>query len=108
MKKVSQINWNRYKESESGKKAIQEFEKFLSCEMSPKEMYDVYAKYNPEFTQNFGKKEIEHSVGEIEMFRQILSDLLDNRDSDLNISPIDLFMYFIYDWSKTIEEKDWD
>lgn len=106
MKKISKINWNRYKESENGKQAIQEFEKLVNGELTPEQLYQVFSKYNPEFTNNFGKKEIEFAINETGMFQDILSDLLDQNDDNRDISAIDLFLVFAYSWGKSVEDKD--
>lgn len=56
MKKISQINWKRYKESESGKEAIALFEKICGSECTMEEVYAIAKRFNPEFFKNTSKR----------------------------------------------------
>jgi hypothetical protein len=83
MKKVSQTTWKRYKESSEGKKVIALFEKLYSKDCSIKEMFDVAQRFDPEFFNNFGEKEIKVCLRTLDFFDQEISGLLSGEEVEL-------------------------
>ena len=57
MKKISQIRWTRYKESESGKESVGLFEKLCSSDCSMKDKYAIIKRFNPDYFKNLSNKE---------------------------------------------------
>lgn len=58
MKKISKINWERYKNSQEGQSAIAQFEQMLSTNSSVDEIVEIAKRYNPEYFKNLGKKDL--------------------------------------------------
>ena len=58
MKKISKINWERYKNSQEGQSAIAQFEQMLSTNSSVDEIVEIAKRYNPEYFKNLGKKDM--------------------------------------------------
>ncbi len=80
MKKISQIQWNRYKESDSGKEAIALFEKLCNSQCTMGEIYAIAERFNPEFFKNISKKEMYAMVSAMSSFNDLVFDILDNVD----------------------------
>ena len=57
MKEISKTQWNRYKNSDEGKKAIELFGSMLSPDTTYDDMYELARKYDPAFFANLGKKD---------------------------------------------------
>lgn len=72
MKKISQINWKRYKESESGKEAIALFDKVCDPECTIEEVYTIAKRFNPEFFRNESKEETQRSIESFAYFNKLL------------------------------------
>lgn len=84
MKKISQIRWNRYKESTSGKEAIALFEKLRSLDCSLEEKYAIIKHFNPEFFKNLSEKEEKGQISVLAFFNEFLNrekDYIDNPQS---------------------------
>ena len=81
MKKISKINWNRYKESESGKKAIALFDKIASDECTMKEIFEVAKKYNPQLFSNLSKKEEENELAILDSLNDLFSAISTDEDT---------------------------
>lgn len=93
MKKISQINWNRYKDSEEGRKAIALFERICSSECTTDEMYEVAKKYDPEFFRNMGERDEKVWKDRLAYFYQLLTDIFEGMDiPDEEESCIALFL----------------
>lgn len=76
MKKISQINWKRYKESESGKEAIALFEKICGSECTMEEVYAIAKRFNPEFFKNTSKREEQKLVEAFGYYDDLLGNSL--------------------------------
>lgn len=80
MKKISKINWERYKDSDSGKEAIALFERVCDRECPMEEVYAVAKRFNPEFFKNTSKKEEKKYLEILAYFNELLRDNL-NEDN---------------------------
>lgn len=76
MKKISQINWKRYKDSANGKDAIALFEKAQTNEFSHEEMLALAKRFDPEFFNNCGPKEEEYMLKLFDYFDSVVGDML--------------------------------
>lgn len=56
MKKIVKMNWNNYKNSDSGKEAIKAFDKLLEQDVTFDDLYDLACHYNLEYFKNSGLK----------------------------------------------------
>lgn len=59
MKKISMINWNRYKESNAGKESISMFSHIFTSGCTMEEILNVAKRFNPEFFKNTDSKDDE-------------------------------------------------
>ena len=59
MTKISQISWNRYKESAGGKSAIAEF-KTLNAESPAETVLAIMRKYSPMYFVNLGERDMQN------------------------------------------------
>ena len=100
MKKISKINWNRYKESESGKKAIALFDKIASDECTMKEIFEVAKKYNPQLFSNLSKKEEENQLAILDSLNDLFSAI--STDEDTKYESSDDYVALYYDITKLI------
>lgn len=57
MKKISQINWQRYKESAHGQETIALFEKAQTNDFTHDDMLAMAKRFDPEFFHNIGRKD---------------------------------------------------
>lgn len=78
MYKISQIQWNRYKNSSEGKETIALFKKVQSPEFGFKEMLDLAKRFDPQFFYNSGDagdgyfiRQLQYYDGKVRQLRQI-------------------------------------
>lgn len=80
MKRISQINWDRYKESEQGKETIALFNKLWQPDCYIEVLYDVARRYNPEFFKNSTPKEEEFLKGGFAYYNDLIINFLEETD----------------------------
>ncbi len=106
MKKISQINWKRYKESEEGKSVISLFERLSSEEFSTDEMIELIRRFNPQFMHNTSDKETEYLKESLEYHDNNIGQLLSGED--FAFESIDDFINFYpqYMFVEMAEDED--
>lgn len=57
MKKIIKLHWNNYKDSDSGKAVIAEFDKLTDPNVSLEDLYQLASKFDTEFFKNTGANE---------------------------------------------------
>lgn len=72
MKEISKTQWNRYKNSDEGKKAIELFGSMLSPDTTYDDMYELARKYDPAFFANLGKKDRENIMFVLGEFEKVI------------------------------------
>lgn len=82
MKKIIKLHWNNYKNSDSGKEVIAEFEKLSAPDTSIEELLQLACKFDPEFFKNTSANEkkqilkfLESLNGEIQDIRSEIDEL---------------------------------
>ncbi len=100
MKKISKINWNRYKESESGKQAIALFNKIASDDSSVEEIYIAAKKFNPQLFKNLSKKEEEKQLSLLQRLDDLFKDI--STDSEGKYKSPDDYIGLYYDVTKIL------
>lgn len=96
MKKISQTQWKRYKESAEGKEVIELFEKALSSEFSNEEMLELAKRFNPEYFKNASAKEIKQILSCIEYYDNVLKDVRDEAPSfESGQDYVDFYFWFM-------------
>lgn len=104
MKKISQTQWNRYKNSNEGKEAIALFEKAHTNEFSYEEMLALAKRYDPECFKNNSKKENESILATLEYYDKRFSDILSAVEAQEDIEVGDDF--FLELMIALVAEKD--
>jgi len=104
MRKISKINWNRYKESESGKATIELFNKLSSEECSHEFMIELIKRFDPQFMHNCGAKEIDCLKETLSYHDENLNRILSQEDVVFE-SIDDLVQFYpLYLFSELAEE----
>lgn len=76
MKKISQTQWTRYKNSNEGKKAIALFEKAKTNEFTYEDMLDLAKTYDPESFKNSSEREDESMLQLLAIFDETVGTML--------------------------------
>lgn len=93
MKKISQVQWKRYKDSAEGKEAISLFEKLGTPETSPEEMIKVAEKFDPAFFRNLSQKDINYLIECIVFYNNKIADLLESENVEVKTTQDCLQIY---------------
>lgn len=80
MKKISKINWNRYKESQQGKETIALFENLCCGECSMEEILSIAKRFDPEFFKNYSKKEEQGLIEAFAYYEDLIGSSLPDED----------------------------
>lgn len=80
MKKISKTTWNRYKESAEGKEVIELFERIQSRESTAEEILEISQRFDPQYFNNAGKKELSLLNDNLNFFLDDLEQLLSHDD----------------------------
>ena len=84
MKKISKTTWTRYKESAEGKEVIALFEKIQESRTTAEEILEITKRFNPQYFNNIGKKEMAQNTERLNLFLDALGDI-GARPIDLHI-----------------------
>lgn len=76
MKKISQTQWTRYKNSDEGKEAIALFGKALTSEFTHEEMLNLAKRYDPQYFKNFSQKDDKVMLDCLAYYDETLSKML--------------------------------
>lgn len=111
MKKISKTTWNRYKESAEGKEVIALFEKIQSPESTAEEILEVAKRFDPQYFNNIGKKNMAQNTERLNLFLDVLGDIVSHKEikieneEDLINFYLDYLEYFAVDnENKPLEE----
>ena len=111
MKKISKTTWNRYKESAEGEEVIALFRKVQSPESTIEEILEIAKRFDPQFFNNAGKKEMAQYTERLNISLNILGDILSQKElkiergEDLINLYLDYLEYFaVDDENKPLEE----
>ena len=83
MKKISKTTWTRYKESTEGKEVMALFEKILSPESTTEEILKIVKRFDPQYFNNIGKKEMAQMTECLNLFMDVLGDTLSQNESKI-------------------------
>lgn len=89
MKKISKIQWNNYKNSDAGKKAIADFGKLLDPNATIEEFYELAFKYNPEFFKNRSPKEKKEELDVLNFYDSFVYSIRLSIEKEMNGDEID-------------------
>lgn len=111
MKKISKINWRNYKESKSGKEAIERFERIYAKDVAFSELIDLIKRYNPQFMSNVSEREILFLVESLQFHGEGIADYLDNTECEfksiedfVNFYPSYMFNELAEDGEQTLAD----
>lgn len=90
MKKISKSDWKRYKDSD-GKEVIALFDKILTNEFTHEEMIKLAEKYDPQFFSNIGTKDKAGMLEELDIFENMVGDVVDALGGDDKIDNYEGF-----------------
>ena len=62
MKKIIKLQWNNYKNSDSGKEAIASFDKLTDPNTTIEELYQLACKYDPQWFKNTDANEMKEDL----------------------------------------------
>lgn len=99
MRKISKINWNRYKESNAGKDSISMFSRIFTSYCTMDEILDVAKRFNPEFFKNTNSKDDELMANILSYYNDFIFDNLKDRSYP---ETIDDFVEFYHRISKLL------
>ena len=93
MKKISKINWKRYKESKSGKEAITLFDRICDSACSMEEIYAVAERFNPDYFKNLGESEKKVAINNLTYYKRLLDGYFEGKSlPESEDGCIELFM----------------
>lgn len=75
MKKIIKIHWNNYKNSDSGKDVIEEFEKITDPNTSLEKLLQLACKFDPEFFKNTSANEKKQGIKFLEFLDNEIQDI---------------------------------
>lgn len=75
MKKIIKIHWNNYKNSDSGKDVIEEFEKITDPNTSLEKLLQLACKFDPEFFKNASANEKKQGIKFLEFLDNEIQDI---------------------------------
>lgn len=107
MKKISQINWKRYKESTEGKEAIALFDKLQTSEATPIDFINAGKRYDNQFFKAFSKKEEEKLFDALSFIDNALDETLTEENMPETVGDC-IALYYVLSCSFVKDEKSED
>lgn len=107
MKKISQVSWKRYKESEEGKNVIILFDKFLSVGCSLEDRLAIMKQYNPQCFHNLSDKESQSYLLVLEFFDSLVSEEMEYFDLQASQEEkINFFVHCTYELAEAVLDQE--
>jgi len=107
MKKISKTTWTRYKESAEGKEVIALFEKIQSSESTAEEILEIAKRFDPQYFNNIGKKEESLLIERLNIFFDVLEEMLSDRDVKIESIEdlVDIYMDYLESFAMDEDNK---
>lgn len=105
MKKISKIQWERYKNSSEGQECISLFHKLHSNDCSVEEMLEIAKKFDHDYFKNLSKKEVEYVLFRLRDFIDFMESNIDALSGYIeNNRPDDVYFDFL--WAYCAEDDN--